>query len=315
MYALLPFLLIGVVIYKGINFIFKSIIEGNKRKEESKYQTFKYKVLSELEIKSLNSAFYFDSDVIVKSRQTLENYDGRKFFKENKEKLKEAEEIITKKKETAKKLNKFLESNPYTNEPLYFKLANEMREILKKSESFVIRVTYITSSGNNLGSREVYVTQEDINYFKESLMSTSSYNKILKEQMKIELANKQKEYYNLVNEIIDYANENKDSLIIKGDSETLDNLIGQLFDRTVNSIKKIKFCDSEEWELIKDFILNIKGSIEKIVTKNQQIFKYYESDDFLKIKKTCEELMNISMKNYNLYHNFSELELFVMKLS
>lgn len=302
MYALLPFLLIGVVIYKGINFIFKSIIEGNKRKEESKYQTFKYKVLSELEIKSLNSAFYFDSDVIVKSRQTLENYDGRKFFKENKEKLKEAEEIITKKKETAKKLNKFLESNPYTNEPLYFKLANEMREILKKSESFVIRVTYITSSGNNLGSREVYVTQEDINYFKESLMSTSSYNKILKEQMKIELANKQKEYYNLVNEIIDYANENKDSLIIKGDSETLDNLIGQLFDRTVNSIKKIKFCDSEEWELIKDFILNIKGSIEKIVTKNQQIFKYYESDDFLKIKKTCEELMN-SQKEFNEYIN------------
>ena len=302
MYALLPFLLIGVVIYKGINFIFKSIIEGNKRKEESKYQTFKYKVLSELEIKSLNSAFYFDSDVIVKSRQTLENYDGRKFFKENKEKLKEAEEIITKKKEIAKKLNKFLESNPYTNEPLYFKLANEVREILKKSESFVIRVTYITSSGNNLGSREVYVTQEDINYFKESLMSTSSYNKILKEQMKIELANKQKVYYNLVNGIIDYANENKDSLIIKGDSETLDNLIGQLFDRTVNSIKKIKFCDSEEWELIKDFILNIKGSIEKIVTKNQQIFKYYESDDFLKIKKTCEELMN-SQKEFNEYIN------------
>uniref|UniRef100_UPI0026214739 HNH endonuclease n=1 Tax=Fusobacterium sp. TaxID=68766 RepID=UPI0026214739 len=93
---------------------------------------------------------------------------------------------------------------------------------------------------------------------------------------------------------------NKDSLIIKESRKNLDDLIGKLFDRTVNSIKKIKSIDSEEWILIKNFMLNLKKEIEEIIDKNKQIFEYYESDDFLKIKKTCEELMN-SQKEFNEY--------------
>ena len=42
-----------------------------------------------------------------------------------------------------------------------------------------------------------------------------------------------------VNSIIDYANTNRDALIVKEDQTQLDSLMGQLFDRTVNSIKKI----------------------------------------------------------------------------
>ena len=131
-------------------------------------------------------------------------------------------------------------------------------------------------------------------------MSKSEYNKLIKEQQKKELSEKQKKYYDFVNEIIDYANSNKELLIIEGSSEKLDNLIGQLFDRTVNNIKKIKTTDSEEWDLIKDFMVNLKNDIEKIINENQQIIEYYKSSSFLKIKNTCEALMT-SQKDFNEY--------------
>jgi hypothetical protein len=71
-------------------------------------------------------------------------------------------------------------------------------------------------------------------------MSKTEYNKFLKEQQKEALGQKHQKYYEKVNKIIEYANENRESLINKGSQERLDNLIAQLFDRTVNSIKKIK---------------------------------------------------------------------------
>lgn len=79
-------------------------------------------------------------------------------------------------------------------------------------------------------------------------------------------------------------------------------MIIQLFDKTVNSIKKIKELDSEEWNLIGDFIDHINKDVEKIINMNQQILEYYESPDFLKIKETCKVLMN-SQREFNEYIN------------
>lgn len=75
-----------------------------------------------------------------------------------------------------------------------------------------------------------------------------------------------------------------------------------MFDRTVNSIKKIKTIDSEEWEIIGDFMARIKSEIEKIVSANQRVLEYYESPDFLKIKETCEVLMS-TQREFNEYIN------------
>lgn len=113
---------------------------------------------------------------------------------------------------------------------------------------------------------------------------------------------KQHEYYERVNNIIDYANEHRDSLVLKGGQEQLDALIGQLFDRTVNSIKKIKSLDSEEWSLIEDLIVRIKSEVEKIVSTNQRILEYYDSPSFSKVKETCEVLMS-SQREFNEYIN------------
>lgn len=299
------FLIMGITIFKVIKAISEKVKEEKERKKRKSYETLRSNAFEELGIRNSNVLFHFDSDVIVKSRQSLESYNCLKFFKDNKNKLEEAENIITKKKDISKKIKKFLEGNLYMYDSNYHILRAELNDILKNAESFVIMVTYISSRGNNLGSRYLYVKNEDINSCKEKISleeNKINYSKLLKEEMKAELAKKQKEYYNFVNEIIDYANKSKNSLIIKGDTDALDNLIGRLFDRTVNSIKKIKVIDSEEWTLIKDFISNIKNDVEKIVTKNQKMFQYYESDDFLKIKKTCEALMD-SQKEFNEYIN------------
>lgn len=131
-------------------------------------------------------------------------------------------------------------------------------------------------------------------------MGKGEYNKFLKEQQKEALEQKQHEFYVSVNEIIDYANTNRDTLVIKDSQEQLDALIARLFDRTVNSIKKIKTTDSEEWDMIGDFIFHLKKDIEKIVNRNQRILQYYDSPDFLKIKETCETLMS-SQREFNEY--------------
>ena len=94
-----------------------------------------------------------------------------------------------------------------------------------------------------MGQKLIFIDQAKINQFKDDpslLMRKGEYNKYLREQEKEALSRKSQTYYGKINDIIDYANENKDTLIIKESQEKVDELIIQLFDRTVNSIKKIK---------------------------------------------------------------------------
>lgn len=281
---------------------------------KKQYENLEAEALLSLGFSSWNIIPYIDEYVTVKSRQALEKYDDIKFFKENKEKLPRAEAMIQRKSEISSRLTQFLQSNELQSRPQYKKLKKQVEEVLNNAASYRIRVSYISSAGNNLGSKDIHVGQYRIDSFKKDpslLMGKTEYNKFLKEQQKEALAQKQHDFYNQVNAIIDYANNNRDSLIIKGSQEQLDSLIGQLFDRTVNSIKKIKSLDSEEWGLIEDFITHLKVDIERIVASNQRILDYYASPDFQKIKETCEVLMS-SQREFNEYinekvHSISEL--------
>ena len=270
---------------------------------EQKYKQLETEVLKELGFPNWNIISYFDEYVTVKSRQTLEKYDDIKFFKENREKLVRAENIIKRKNNVATTLKRFLENNEYKSRLQYNRLTKQIDVVLKNAGAYRINVNYISSAGNNLGRKEIAINQYGIDRFKKDpslLMSKGEYNKYLKEQQKEALNQKHHEYYENVNNIIDYANENRDSLIIKGSQEQLDSLIAQLFDRTVNSIKKIKTIDSEEWNVIGDFMAHLKSEIEKIVGMNQKILEYYESPSFLKIKETCEVLMS-TQREFNEY--------------
>ena len=270
---------------------------------EQKYKQLEKEVLKELGFPNWNIISYFDEYVTVKSRQTLEKYDDIKFFKENREKLVRAENIIKRKNNVATTLKRFLENNEYKSRLQYNRLTKQIDVVLKNAGAYRINVNYISSAGNNLGRKEIAINQYGIDRFKKDpslLMSKGEYNKYLKEQQKEALNQKHHEYYENVNNIIDYANENRDSLIIKGSQEQLDSLIAQLFDRTVNSIKKIKTIDSEEWNIIGDFMAHLKSEIEKIVGMNQKILEYYESPSFLMIKETCEVLMS-TQREFNEY--------------
>lgn len=269
------------------------------------YKKLESEVLRELKFRNWNVVPYFDANVIVKSRQALEKYDDIKFFKENPEMLTKAEKVINRKDDISVAILLFLESNKFKKRFQYKKIEKHIDDVMSDAFAFRINVKYISSAGNNLASKEIPVYHQDIARFKEDpslLMGKAEYNKFIKEQQKEALEKKQHEYYERVNNIIDYANEHRDSLVIKGSQEQLDSLIGQLFDRTVNSIKKIKSLDSEEWSLIEDLIVRIKSEAEKIVSTNQRILEYYDSPSFLKIKETCEALMS-SQREFNEYIN------------
>ena len=280
-------------------------IEVIKAVKGQQYKKLEKAVLKDLEFSGWNSVPYFDKYITVKSRQRLEKYDAIKFFKENKDMLEKAEKVIEQKKRMAITLKEFLESNEYETCSQYNKVKKQIDSVLKNSNAFRVKVSYISSAGNNLGSKTITVNQHTIDMFKDDpslFMGKGEYNKYLREQQKEALSQKQHEYYERVNSIIEISNESRDSLIIKDNQEQLDSLIIQLFDKTVNSIKKIKELASEEWNLIGDFIDHINKDVEKIINMNQQILEYYESPDFLKIKETCKVLMN-SQREFNEYIN------------
>ena len=121
------------------------------------------------------------------------------------------------------------------------------------TDAYRVLVSYISSAGNNLGNRLIIIDEtraREIDNHPEYLMTKGEYNKLLKQQTKDEIENKKHKLYDKVNTIISYANESKDSLIVKSRLKTIDELIQQLFDRTVNSIQKIKQLDSDEWDMI-----------------------------------------------------------------
>lgn len=267
------------------------------------YDKLEKSVLQELDYPNWEFVPKADAYVTVKSRQTLDKYDSIRFFKENREKLEEAGRILRWKDEVAKTLTAFLSDNAYKERHFYHRIEERINEVLERTRNYRILVTYITKAGNNLGEVMLLVSQSEIaemKYDPSILMNKGEYNRYLRDQQKEAVTEMQHDYYERVNQIIEKANKAKDSLVIRSNAAELDNLIAQLFDRTVNSIKKIKSLDSEEWHFIRDFTNRIEQDVNKIIREDQKIFIYYNSLAFRKIKATCEALM-ASQREFNEY--------------
>lgn len=245
----------------------------------------------------------YDAAIQLKSARSVEGYDEVKFFKEHPDKLNEAATVIRQKKSYSKTLTSFLENNGYKNISAYPILENIIQKNLQNTNAYNIGAVYISPAGRSQSKRIIPITEARINQLlddKSILMTKGEYNKYVKEQERNLLDQKHHSYYEKVNNIIDLANKNKDALVIDGDTDELDKLIASLFDRTVNSIKKIKSTDSEEWDIIDKFISNISDEVNEIIDRNRQITNYYESDDFIKLKSTCDALMS-TQKEFNEY--------------
>lgn len=260
-------------------------------------------ILSEVGLSGWNEIAFYDDLVKVKSRQALEKYDDIKYFKDNKEKLAVAEKILRRKVEVEMTLKNFLQSNEYSKRIHYRKIKKQIEEVLKNAQAYRVLIRYISSAGNNLGERKLVIDLYTVEQYYEDpslLMSKTEYNKYQKEQQKDVLDKKHQKYYEAVNTIIDYANKHKETLIVHGSQEQLDKVIDQLYAKTVNSIKKIKSSDSEEWEIIGKIIIQSQKEVANIVDKSKKILEYYDSPGFQRIKSTCEVLMS-SQREFNEY--------------
>ena len=292
-----------LIVVAAITILIVILIIVVKEQREKKYLELETEVLGELGISNWNIVEYFDALAIVKSRQALEKYDDIKFFRENQEMLPKAKFMIQRKNEVAAILKNFLNNNRYKTRSQYSRLITQINTTLTAARAYRISVNYITSAHNLLARKEIALNENDIDKFYRDpslLMGKAEYNRMMREQQKEVLTQKQREFYDRVNQIIDYANVNKDTLVNKTSLAQVDNLIAQLFDRTVNSIKKVKAIESEEWHLIDGFIHRTGSEIERIVNRNHMVLAYYNSPAFLRIKETCEGMMS-SQREFNEY--------------
>lgn len=276
-------------------------------RENIKYRDFEGRVLNDIGLTKWREISFVDANVIVKSHQALEKYDEVKFFKENEGALESAIRTVSIYDELTNRLRVYLKSEPYRKypeyKPGYERIKAQIEDLMKCANAYRVTVDYITSAGNRLGTKQIELTKEDIDKYQNDpslLMSKSEYNKFIKEKKKEELEEKHHKYYEKVNRLVDYVTAKKDMFIIKGSKEKIDALMGKLYNGTVNTIKKIKYIDSEEWQVIGSFIDGIDNEIKDILEKNARILDYYNSADFKKLKDTCDSMMS-SQREFNEY--------------
>lgn len=303
-------ILIGVIVFFAIKLKkdkeARLAEEERRRKQEEaeqQYRALERSALQRLVFSNWDIFPIYDDKVIVKSRAALDSYDHIKYLKENKAYLAKVEQVLRRKNEVAKSLNDFLQNNDCKFNPHYHRLEQQILNLLRKTDAYRVKVSYITSAGNNLGNKEVSLTQATVDRLKSdpsALMTKSEYTQFLKEQQKETLEQKRHVYYESINKVIDYANKHKEHLLIHGHANRFDQLVEKLYDRTVNSIQKIKTIDSGEWDMIKNFTLPIVDEMKAMVAQNNQIISYYRSDEFAKIKQTCSAMMS-TQKEFNEY--------------
>lgn len=294
------FMTIGIIlIIAGIAVFVRNIVIKKQRNDLLK------EILTDLHLNNIDSLLcQHDDEAIVKSKQSLNNYSDLQYFKET-----NAFEIVRKRSDNRKVIRNtlvsFLKDNDYKSRPQYDYVESQLNNYKELANGYRVLVTYITPAGNNRGERTLNIPAsriDEIAAHPEYLMTKGEYNKLLKQQSKEALDSQKHLFYDRVNEIVEYANNSKDSLIIKKQAQQLDELMLKLFDRTVNSIQKIKTTDSDEWSMINNYITDIDSQIHKIVQDNQQISEYYESNEFAQIKETCN-LLTQSRKEFNEYIN------------
>jgi HPt (histidine-containing phosphotransfer) domain-containing protein len=294
-------LMVAMILFLLLIAFITYLIINNKIKKQRK--ALMGEILDFLNLGNIDSLLkIYDDQVTVKSKKTLENYDNIKYLKEH-ENLDEVKHIVLMRQDIKRVIVEFLKWNEFMQRPQYKYVANWLNGYLPLAEGFRARIIYITSAGNNRGERLISFFAQDVKEFEqhpEYLMTKGEYNKMLKQQAKEELEEKKHDYYDKVNSIIDLVNDSKDGLIVKSKEKKLNELIQQLFDRTINSIQKVKQIDSDEWDILDNFISGIDSQVNKIIDDDKLISSYYASSDFAKIKETCNSL-NVSRKEFNDY--------------
>ena len=248
-----------------------------------------------------------DDVVVVKSSRAVEAYNYTDYFKEDKSRLYKVEQVVSK--------NKVFKIRVSYTSPAGRRYSNKVINIsayeigcIKANPELIMTTAEINQqikAQKQAEKEQQRIINEQIKAQEKALKDEEKERiwkekEAQKEEARALLEGKQHTYYDKVNSIIDHANSLKDSIVIKNDGIELDKLMGALFDRTVNSIKKIKDINSEEWGMFDSLLSNSIQNIQTIEQKNRQIIDYYESVDFQQIKNTCQSLMD-SQREFNEY--------------
>ena len=188
---------------------------------------------------------------------------------------------------------------------MFDKVCKNMKESLNHCDAFELLALYVSPAGRSSNYKLIKLYQNDILQLimdPSILMTKSEYNQLVKAKAKEQLELKQNSCYKQINRIIDSANEYKDKLIIKEDRSELDRQVALLFEKVINSVKKVKSIDAKEWEIIDKYISSVSSDIEKIIHRSRQIYDYYDSPGFAQIKATCSYITE-SQREFNEYIN------------
>lgn len=276
----------------------KRRIENEEReKKELILKTFSYLGIDFSDFKSF---FKEKNDyVYVKSRKTLEDYNEISYFKE-KRKFSFAKIIIEKKQNIINKFETFLTTNnPFIQDKNYMYLVNKLKYYINKKALFIVEVSYISSANNNLGTKDLEMSLQEIEFIEknpEKYMSKTE----MKDLEKTKLNSQKEEMYNKINSIIDYANDLKEKIIIENKKKILDELVSSLFDKVINTIAKIKTINEVEWIIVNKNIDLINEEILKIYEENKKLSSYYSSFNFSVVKQSCHKLIE-SQRDFNKY--------------
>lgn len=302
-YETVAFLLI-MIVGPGLTIASFAIINAiYTRKTNKLYKALEESIFQTVGISEWKYLEDRDYTVHVKSHQAYDNYDDLKFFKEDESRLPYALTVMSQKQAYKEAFRAFLKENEYTALKIYSQFALKIENNLLNTDSFYVLVKYVSPSGRKRVSGVLEITKKRLKQLEEDksiLMTKGEYSRYLKEQEKDLLEKRQHAHYQRINHIIDDANKNKELLVNKNDVDELDKLIASLFDRTINSIKRIKNNDSDEWQIINKFIAGIEADVKKITDKNNQILEYYSSEEFRRLKSTCDSLMS-SQREFNEY--------------
>lgn len=256
-----------------------------------------------LEDNVVSDANNFVDDVVrINSIHKFHNYEQLQYLQKinvNKNIFSTLEDMSQQRKAKSKKilqnLNSFLETNHFMKNKYYNNVKFDIQNLvltISDQISFTLSIFYRIKVKYNLNCKIInfsgdYVKNIDANPYL--LMSKKEFLKI-----------KKQEFYDKANSIIEFANNIKDKLIVKKFSKEIDKLIDELFNKVINNISKIK--DSFVSNILEKTVIKIESEIKKIDVDNKKIMEYYNSDNFNKIKKTCN-LLNLSRNDFNEYVN------------
>ena len=270
------------------------------------------RILSELGLSDWHTIPYYQDTVIVKSRAAIDKYDYMQYLRENKNQLRNIEQIMIKNEHLINRINRIYNNPAYANATYFSQVEPQLSRLLTNLSDYRVEVKYITSAGNNLQNNQIVITRSVLNPLLADstlLMTATEHNQYMRQQAqntknleKQKLEEKRQNFYKIVNSVIDVANRVKPTLLSSKDKEMFDTLIDRLYDGTVNHIQKVKTSDSPEWETIKHFVQTISNDLQTITARNDNILSYYNSPRFMQLKQTCSNLL-ASQREFNEYIN------------